>query len=188
MKDLPKLEDFPARTFDKLRYGDTDRQGHVNNAVFVTFFETGRVDMLDKTSALRRSETHHVVLARLSINYVAEVFWPGKVEIGSGVTAIGTSSVTYAQAVFQNGKCVAFGETVVVQVSKETGNRRRWTRKRALISAIWRCRASCHCRLDHAPVRDAGLREHIPLGRVAQALIEGQSLGLRIQHERRIGA
>ncbi len=42
----PTLEDFPHRTFDKLRYGDTDRQGHVNNAVFATFLETGRVEML----------------------------------------------------------------------------------------------------------------------------------------------
>ena len=29
-----KLEDFPLRTFDKIRYADTDRQGLVNNAVF----------------------------------------------------------------------------------------------------------------------------------------------------------
>ena len=42
----PALSDFPFHTREKLRYGDTDRQGHVNNAVFATFFETGRVDML----------------------------------------------------------------------------------------------------------------------------------------------
>ena len=41
-----RAENFPFRTRDKLRYGDTDRQGHVNNAVFATFLETGRVDML----------------------------------------------------------------------------------------------------------------------------------------------
>jgi acyl-CoA thioester hydrolase len=121
MKTLPKLEDFPHHTFDKLRYGDTDRQGHLNNAVYATFFETGRCDMLDVTDALRRSTTHHWVLARLTINYVAEGFWPGQVQIGTGITAIGNSSATYLQAVFQDGKCLAWGETVVVQVSKETG-------------------------------------------------------------------
>ncbi len=41
-KELPRLEEFPLRTSDKVRYGDTDRQGHVNNAVFSTFLETGR--------------------------------------------------------------------------------------------------------------------------------------------------
>lgn len=33
-------------TRDVIRYADTDRQGHVNNAVFSTFLETGRVDIL----------------------------------------------------------------------------------------------------------------------------------------------
>lgn len=28
------LADFPFQTFDKVRYADTDRQGHVNNAAF----------------------------------------------------------------------------------------------------------------------------------------------------------
>jgi acyl-CoA thioester hydrolase len=38
----PSLRDFAVYSVDKLRYGDTDRQGHVNNAVFATFLETGR--------------------------------------------------------------------------------------------------------------------------------------------------
>lgn len=42
-KDDYQLKDFPSVTFDKIRYGDTDRQGHVNNAVFSAFLETGRV-------------------------------------------------------------------------------------------------------------------------------------------------
>ncbi|UCF22768.1 MAG: acyl-CoA thioesterase, partial [Ralstonia sp.] len=40
------LDDFPMQTADKLRYGDTDRQGHVNNAVFATFLESGRVELI----------------------------------------------------------------------------------------------------------------------------------------------
>ena len=32
--EFESLEAFVLRTCDKLRYGDTDRQGHVNNAVF----------------------------------------------------------------------------------------------------------------------------------------------------------
>ena len=37
------LQYHPLRTFDKLRYADTDRQGHINNAVFATFLDTGRL-------------------------------------------------------------------------------------------------------------------------------------------------
>ena len=45
MNVLP-LDQFPLHSFDKLRYADTDRQGHVNNATFATFLETGRVEFL----------------------------------------------------------------------------------------------------------------------------------------------
>lgn len=40
------IDDFPFRTYEKLRYVDTDRQGHVNNAVFASMLETGRVELL----------------------------------------------------------------------------------------------------------------------------------------------
>jgi acyl-CoA thioester hydrolase len=43
IKDL-KLDDYPFKTYDKIRYRDTVRQNHVNNAVFSTFLETGRVE------------------------------------------------------------------------------------------------------------------------------------------------
>ena len=36
---LPVLADYTFITRDKLRYGDTDRQGHVNNAVYMTWFD-----------------------------------------------------------------------------------------------------------------------------------------------------
>lgn len=41
-----RRNDFPLKATDKIRYADTDRQGHVNNALFSTFLETGRVEVL----------------------------------------------------------------------------------------------------------------------------------------------
>jgi acyl-CoA thioester hydrolase len=38
MKHL-ELKDFPLTSIDKIRYSDTDRQGHVNNAVFASYLE-----------------------------------------------------------------------------------------------------------------------------------------------------
>jgi acyl-CoA thioester hydrolase len=44
-KPAPQLSDYPHRVDDVIRYGDLDPQGHVNNAVFSTYFESGRVAM-----------------------------------------------------------------------------------------------------------------------------------------------
>jgi acyl-CoA thioester hydrolase len=116
MTRLLKLTDFPAQTYDKLRYGDTDRQGHVNNAVFTTLLETGRVALLEEVDRPLREPGFNYVIARLCVDYLGEIFWPGTVEIGTGVKSIGNSSVTLTQALFQGKKCVAAAESVIVQV------------------------------------------------------------------------
>jgi acyl-CoA thioester hydrolase len=115
-----RLEDFVGRAYDKLRYGDTDRQGHVNNAVFATFMETGRVELIYNPADPLLEEGFSFVLAKLDINYIAEVLWPGTVEIGTRVVRVGRSSVTMSQAVFQNGRLCASAETVVVHFDETT--------------------------------------------------------------------
>lgn len=120
MAEDRKLSDFPARTYDKLRYADTDRQGHANNAVFSTFFETGRVAALEATGQPLQDPDFACVLARICIDFRAEIFWPGNVEIGTGVKAIGNSSITFLQALFQNGNCVAEAESILVNIGIAT--------------------------------------------------------------------
>lgn len=114
------LEDFAGRAYDKLRYGDTDRQGHVNNAVFATFMETGRVELIYNADASLLDDGFSFVLAKLDIDYLAEVLWPGTVEIGTRVVKVGRSSVTMEQAVFQNDVCCARALTVVVHFDQMT--------------------------------------------------------------------
>ena len=47
------------------------------------------------------------VIARIAIDYRAELFWPGRVDIGTGVKMVGNSSVTFLQALFQGEKLAA---------------------------------------------------------------------------------
>lgn len=114
------LEDYPIRSFDKLRYRDTDRQGHVNNAVFSTFLETGRTDLLYSQQMPVTDPNGSFVMARLILDFRAEVLWPGEVWTGTGILAIGRSSVRMEQVIFQNARPVATAETVVVHVDNAT--------------------------------------------------------------------
>ena len=43
LDSAPRLEDFPYRLSDNVRFADLDPNQHVNNAVYATYFETGRV-------------------------------------------------------------------------------------------------------------------------------------------------
>ena len=115
-----QLEDFPARTHDKVRYADTDRQGHVNNAAFASFCETGRVTFLfDPERPLYPPGTAFVI-ARLVLDFRAEIRWPGRVDIGTRVERIGRSSFTLSQALFQGERLVATAETVIVLMDEES--------------------------------------------------------------------
>ena len=118
-KQLP-LTAFPFVTFDKVRYGDTDRQGHVNNAVFATFFETGRVEMLYQPSHEFLSKDCSFVVAKSTLDLLAEIHWTGQVDIGTGIVRIGNSSLVIAANLYQHGQLVATSETIVVQVSNIT--------------------------------------------------------------------
>ena len=112
----PTIDTFPLRAFDKVSYADTDRQGHVNNAVFPTFLETGRVEFLYNKALPILSDGASFVIASLNLNFLDEIMWPGHVEIGTGILKVGNSSIRIFQQLFQDGKCVADAETVIVQV------------------------------------------------------------------------
>jgi acyl-CoA thioester hydrolase len=120
VNDVPELEAYPARSTDKLRYCDTDRQGHVNNTVFSAFLETGRVEILSPEGGELADPGAAFVIARLELDFLGEVRWPGTVEIGTAVQDTGRSSVTLEQMVCQNGQPVARAKTVIVQMNETT--------------------------------------------------------------------
>jgi acyl-CoA thioester hydrolase len=117
---LSTLSSYPLQTYEKLRYADTDRQGHINNAIFSTMLETGRVELLYSPGQHLHAEACTFVIASLHLDFLGEITWPGQVEIGTGVESVGKSSVTLRQGLFQNGKCVATAKTVIVQMNEKT--------------------------------------------------------------------
>ena len=117
---IRSLEAYPSRTSADIRYSDLDRQDHVNNAVFATFSEVGRVAFMYDPARPLASEGRSFVIARLLIDFRAELFWPGTVEIGTGVVRVGCSSFTLAQGMFSEGRPVATTEATIVMVDKET--------------------------------------------------------------------
>lgn len=122
-KESPlELHQYPIKTYEKLRYADTDRQGHVNNAVFSTMLETGRVEILYAPKTPLASRNCAFVIASQSLDFHSEITWPGRVDIGTGVMKIGRSSITLEQALFQNDRMCASAKTVIVQMN-ETSRR-----------------------------------------------------------------
>ena len=110
------ISDYPIVSHDKVRYGDTDRQGHVNNAVFSTFLETGRVELLHTKIGDLAEAGCAFVIVRLELDFISELKWPGTVEVGTRVVKVGNSSATLEQALFQQGCKAASAVSVIVQM------------------------------------------------------------------------
>ena len=119
MKQL-KPADCPIVTTDKIRYADTDRQGHVNNAVFASFLETGRAEIMYDPDNLLCPAGSEFVIASLNLSFKGEVHWPGEVRIGTWIRTLGNSSIHLGQVLYQDDRCVAEAETVVVQIDQAT--------------------------------------------------------------------
>lgn len=88
--------------------------------MFATMRETGRVEFLFDPQHPLLSDNCAFVIASVTLNFHAEITWPGQVDIGTRITGTGRSSMTLAQALFQHGRCVATANTVIVQMNEST--------------------------------------------------------------------
>ena len=116
----PRLEDFPYQLTDNVRFADLDPNQHVNNAVYATYFETGRVTLMKDRGYGLMPEGLAWIMVRLDMHFRAELRWPGTIEMGLGVSRFGRTSVTLDQVVFSEGKCVASAQAVSVLIEEST--------------------------------------------------------------------
>lgn len=108
-------ENYPVSVVMQTRFQDIDPNRHLNNVAFAAMFENARV-RLNRT--LRpwgdRPRNERSMVAAVTINYLREGQYPDDVEVSSGVSKIGTSSYVIAQAMFQNGQCIATCDSIIV--------------------------------------------------------------------------
>ena len=116
----PRLEDFPYRLTDNVRFADLDPNQHVNNAVYATYFETGRVTLMKDRCYGLMPDGLTWIMVRLDIHFRAELRWPGTIEMGLGISKFGRTSVTFDQVVFSQGQCVASAQAVTVLIDEAT--------------------------------------------------------------------
>ena len=106
---------YPVCEEYQTRFQDMDVNGHLNNVAFAALFESGRVLLNRRVRPLDdRPANERTMVAAVEINYLAEGNFPDPVRIATGIGRIGTSSWTIVQAMFQNGRCIATCDTVVV--------------------------------------------------------------------------
>ena len=104
---------YPHLEVIQTRFQDLDPLGHLNNVAVAGLFETARV-RFNRAMKLSGWHGHRWLVANITINYLAEGFFPDDVEIATGIGQIGTRSWQILAAAFQNGQCIATCGAVIV--------------------------------------------------------------------------
>lgn len=100
----------------QLRYGDTDALGHVNNAVFASFAEVGRIAFVKEVNL----PIANFILARIAMDFRRQVYLLDDVTMTTEISHVGNSSITFTQVVYANGEVAAEIEAVAVWFDFET--------------------------------------------------------------------
>jgi acyl-CoA thioester hydrolase len=118
------LAGFPVIISWPVQWGDQDAFGHVNNAVFIRWFESGRVAYLERLGLGGSLSGKGIgpILAAINCNYRRPINYPDTVHIGTRVTKVGKSSMTIAHAIFSERlqSIAADGDSVVVMFNYDT--------------------------------------------------------------------
>ena len=107
------------------RWVDNDAFGHVNNAVYYSYFDTALTAWLVERGLLHPSQgSHVVVVAENSCRYHREVAFPEALEVGLVLARLGSSSLRWEMAVFRPGEAEATADGHFVHVHVERASRR----------------------------------------------------------------
>jgi acyl-CoA thioester hydrolase len=104
---------FPWIQRERVRFRDCDAMGHVNNAVYSTYLEQARIAILGGLEPF--------ILARVEIDFRAELREGEDVEVRSRCPRIGTKSFDLDHQIWAGDRLVAEAKSVLVGYDYETG-------------------------------------------------------------------
>ncbi len=114
---IPQLVPFQYNTTIQLRWKDIDQFGHVNNAVYLTYFETARYYYNRDVNNWDWNQDQYII-ASIKVDYLRPIFYPGDVKVYLRTTNVGEKSFEFHYAITfeRNGieKLAATGQTTQV--------------------------------------------------------------------------
>ena len=110
-----------TRTMD-VRFADMDSMGHVNNAVYLTYFEAARMAYWMHVTGRTDLKEMDMILARAEVDFRSPLVAPESIEVGVGCSSIGRTSFVLEQDMHERktGRLVAEARKVLVHYDYNT--------------------------------------------------------------------
>jgi acyl-CoA thioester hydrolase len=109
----------------EVRYGDLDPQGHLNNAKYLTYFETGRIFYFVELGLFQPGQSFMdigVIMAEANVTFLAPVHYGMPVKVGVHTSKIGNKSMRVEQNIVhaETGAVLASGYVILVAFDYHT--------------------------------------------------------------------
>lgn len=114
---LPPLSEFRHSTDLQIRFSDVDVLGHVNNTVYLAFYDTGKAWFFSSIHEHVIEWSHvETVIANVDCCYVSPIFFGDKVAVFTRCVEIGEHSFRLQQVIAhrESGEIKSACETVMV--------------------------------------------------------------------------
>jgi acyl-CoA thioester hydrolase len=99
------------------RFADLDINNHINNVAMAAIIEDARVRFhVASGFAKALPAGAQTMVVSLTIDYLAQAFYPHPLKVHSGLSAVGDRSVRLRHLLMQNDRPVALAEAVAVHV------------------------------------------------------------------------
>ncbi len=102
------------------RFVETDALGHINNTVLPVWFEDARTPLFRLFTPDLDINNWHLIIAKIEVEFVGELFYGKDVEIRTYLTKLGNSSMMIAHEAWQEGRIGARGSAVMVHFDHDT--------------------------------------------------------------------
>lgn len=114
-----KKEDINLKLFQhkipiQVRYIDIDMQQHVNNAVYLSYIEQGRVEYMNKLFPENDFQKNGLIIARTEIDYYEPIFLNEEIYCYTRISKIGTKSFVFENVLSSNSAIKCFAQSIMV--------------------------------------------------------------------------
>ncbi|MDQ6943412.1 MAG: acyl-CoA thioesterase [Candidatus Eremiobacteraeota bacterium] len=113
------LADFRYRYDFRVVFRDVDYYRHVNNAVYVTYMETARIDYCAVALGKPLGSVQNVIMASQCFDYEKQAQYDDRLVMGVRTSRLGTKSLDFTYELWRADERIAHGASTLVAFDYE---------------------------------------------------------------------
>ncbi|NDW08405.1 thioesterase family protein [Dysgonomonas sp. 520] len=110
----------------QIRFNDMDQFGHVNNSVYLNFYDTAKTDYIRTVCPNVNWKADAIVVVHIEVTFKAQIYSTDNIAVQTAVTGIGTKSFDLTQRIIDmdtnEEKCVGRSTMVAYDLIERQTN------------------------------------------------------------------